>query len=397
MTAPQALSRNRHLLQASTWPPHRRTVCFPFAGDAVGGSHLSVLGLLEQLDPARFRVLVVPEVPGGCISQLFAGFEQAHDPAIAPRFVPGEAFTPSKIVRAMQGTGARRNFLRQQRVDIVHLNDGRSCANWALASRLARTKLLWHNRGNPDALGLRFAAPLLAHQVVAVSSYALPGGPLWSSGKRASVIHSPFDTELEVDRTKARQSLVRALDVPPDTLIVGYVGAFVPRKRPGMFVEATTRLRNLMDRPVVGAMFGEARTQSMADGLQKQVAQLGAESWIRQMGYREPGAFWIAGCDILLVPAVDEPFGRTLVEAMLVGTPVVAAESGGNIEALADGLGLLATPDDPDALASACLRLVHDPALAATTAARAQAYARDHYSKDTHAARVCGVYEALMA
>ncbi|MET1756694.1 glycosyltransferase family 4 protein [Novosphingobium sp. RD2P27] len=397
MSLPQALSRNDCVRVATAREASRRTICFPFAGDAVGGSHLSVMGLLEQIDPYRYRVLVVPEIAGGHISGLFASFAQATDPGVAHGFTPGEAFTPAKFMQALQGSRARRNFLREQRVDIVHLNDGRSCANWAVASRLAGTKLLWHNRGNPNALGLRFAAPFLAHQVVAVSSYALPRGALWSSGKQARVVHSPFDTDLEVDRAEARQALVHALGVSPDTLIVGYVGAFVPRKRPDIFVEATARLRALVNQPIIGTMFGQARTQAMENRLQKQIAQLDAGAWIRQMGYREPGAFWIAGCDILLVPAVDEPFGRTLIEAMLVGTPVVAAESGGNIEALTGGLGLLAAPDDPSALASACAKLVREPTFADAIAARAQAYARDHYSQKTHAERVCAVYETLLA
>jgi glycosyltransferase involved in cell wall biosynthesis len=75
---------------------------------------------------------------------------------------------------------------------------------------------------------------------------------------------------------------------------------------------------------------------------------------VKLMGYRSPGPFWIAACDQLVVPAVGEPFGRTLVEAMLVGTPVVAARSGGNMEALEGGMGLLVEPDDGAGGAGRC-------------------------------------------
>src|SRR3546814_2769463 len=42
-------------------------------------------------------------------------------------------------------------FLRSKNVAIVHSNDGRTHATWALPARLAGAKLLWHHRGNPGA------------------------------------------------------------------------------------------------------------------------------------------------------------------------------------------------------------------------------------------------------
>src|SRR3546814_3577006 len=94
------------------------------------------------------------------------------------------------------------------------------------------------------------------------------------------------------------------------------------------------RLAEMSPRPVMGLMFGEARVPAMDIALRRRIAEKGVEDRVKPMGYRTPGPFWIAACDRLVVPAVGEPFGRTLVEAMLVGTPIVAARSGGNIEAL---------------------------------------------------------------
>jgi hypothetical protein len=44
------------------------------------------------------------------------------------------------------------------------------------------------------------------------------------------------------------------------------------------------------------------------------------------MGSRMPIEPWLSGCDLLIAPAIDEPFGRTLVEAAMVGTPVIATD-----------------------------------------------------------------------
>lgn len=376
----------------------RTVICYPFAGDSVGGSHMSVLGLLKLLDQSRFRAIVVPAKAGGKIAALFSDFETIPDPAVNQPFAhPGQPFGLMKFTRALRGLRKRVRFLQSHHVDLVHSNDGRTHADWALAARLAGVPLLWHHRGDPSAAGLRLLAPLLADRVLAVSSFALPRPGLWSAAGKAEVVHSPFDTDLHVDRVAARRTLAGELGVSEDALILGYFGAFVPRKRPLIFVDVVARLREQLDRPVVGVMFGEARSEAMERAVLDRIAENQATETVRLMGYRAPGAYWIGACDQLVVPAVGEPFGRTLIEAMLVGTPVVAANSGGNMEALQNGLGLLVPPDDPDALSQACLLLARDPAAASAMADRAAADARNRFGEARHCQRVSEVYSELIA
>src|SRR3546814_20293179 len=46
------------------------TICFPFTGDAIGGSHISVLGLIRNLDRSRYRPLILPQRPDGAVAAL---------------------------------------------------------------------------------------------------------------------------------------------------------------------------------------------------------------------------------------------------------------------------------------------------------------------------------------
>src|SRR3982750_2375202 len=84
--------------------PHSQPipVAFPFSGDSIGGSHISVLGLLRHLDRRRFHPIIIPEVAGGRIASMFGEFETLADPgARAAPFAPGEPFNAPQLLRPL--------------------------------------------------------------------------------------------------------------------------------------------------------------------------------------------------------------------------------------------------------------------------------------------------------
>ena len=89
--------------------------------------------------------------------------------------------------------------------------------------------------------------------------------------------------------------------------------------------------------------------------------------------------------------------GRTLVEAMVAGTPVVASDSGGHGEIIEQGeTGFLVPSDDVPAMKDAAARLLDDRALWRATADTAKARAMAHYSVARHASAMMNIYDALL-
>lgn len=380
--------------------PDATAVCFPFTGDVVGGSHFSVAGLLQHLDPARYFPVVVPQYPDGAIARFFRERGVVTETPLrwAEMSYDRKVSLP-KMLRVVGDIPAQIRYLRSRQYRIVHSNDGRTHATWALAARLSGAKLLWHQRGDPDALGLRLAAPLLANRVVAVSRFASPRPGIWSAAGKAQVIHSAFATDLYEDRNAARAALVTELGCDPATLFLGFFGAFVGRKRPHLFIDAVAELtRRHPSLSVMGLLFGEAYDDGRTEReLERYARNKGVGDFIRQMGFRSPGPRWLAACNILLVPAKGEPFGRTLIEAMLVGTPVVATASGGNVEALQDGRsGILVQPENASALADGVEKLIARPDTASAMALAAMKSAKSRFGDRVHAEQIMAVYDAML-
>lgn len=372
-------------------------VCFPFVGRILGGCHFSVLPIIKELDPNRYRAQVIMQELDGPIYQFFRDHKVDVLPApSSPQLRPGKNIDFARQAALLAAAPRLARYLRGSGVAIVHSNDGRTNATWALPAKLAGAKLLWHNRGNPNAAGLRFVAPLLADRVVSVSAFASPAPGFFSAAGKNDVIFSPFDTEVSEDRASAREALRSELRADSATAFIGYFGALVERKRPLLFVDAIAEFRKRApDKPVIGVMFGEPREGDDAP-VKARVAELGLQDHVKLMGFRSPGSRWIAACDVLMVPAVGEPLGRTLVEAMLVGTSVVATRSGGNTEAIRDGVtGWIVPPEDAKALAEGIIAALDAPNRA-DMARQAATEARARFGIRRHVDAIMAIYDLLL-
>jgi glycosyltransferase involved in cell wall biosynthesis len=86
-------------------------------------------------------------------------------------------------------------------------------------------------------------------------------------------------------------------------------------------------------------------------------------------------AAYMKNCLALVLPSLTEGLPRVVIEAQLLGKPVIASRVGGIPEIIANGAtGLVVAPKDWQALARAMVTILEDPALAERmgSAARAQ-------------------------
>ncbi|SPJ25218.1 glycosyltransferase family 4 protein [Palleronia abyssalis] len=384
----------------------RIRVLFPYAdGDTIGGSHTSSLELALHLDRRVFAPLVLLHGAPGALGRHVVNMGLPVRRLELPRVMAGRLKRGQDSVSLPRyllcAVPALVRLLRAERIDIVHTNDGGMHASWALPTKLAGARFVWHHRQAPDARGVNLVAPLFANHIFSVSEFSRPSRPVLDVANRFEVARSPFTLSPDrPDRDASRAALLHEIGASADACLIGYFGALTHRKRPDHFIHVVNELRRAMpDRPVHGLIFGkepvagleiEARCRRLVD-------TLGLNGQLHLMGHRTPVDPCIAGVDVLAVTALDEPFGRTLIEAMHLGTPVVATCHGGNIEAIEDGQsGFLVDPFDPADFVPAIETILHDPQTRQRITTAAAQFARS-LTVEAHVSQVSSVYRSLVS
>ena len=98
--------------------------------------------------------------------------------------------------------------------------------------------------------------------------------------------------------------------------------------------------------------------------------------------------------DIFVLPSRRDAFPIALLEGMATGLPVVGTRVPGIMEQVTPEVGMLVAPDDPAALASAILKLVHEPRLRETMGAAARERVAREFSVERQAQ---GLHEGYLA
>jgi glycosyltransferase involved in cell wall biosynthesis len=155
-------------------------------------------------------------------------------------------------------------------------------------------------------------------------------------------------------------------------------------------LQATVRLPDAHCLIVGSSLFGEGQYERE---LKRAADELGISSRTHFLGQRDDVPVLMQAVDVVVHPSIaPEPFGLTLVEAMLCRTPVVAATAGAVPEILEDGAaGFMVQPGDAAALAAMLQKLRTQPDLVAGIVDYAERRARTQFSADGMRAGVMAV------
>jgi glycosyltransferase involved in cell wall biosynthesis len=288
---------------------------------------------------------------------------------------------------------AARRTLRALAADVAHLHSahahalGVPAARWAgvravVVSRrvdfLVRTNLLSR---------LKYAMPVDAYLCI---SEGVRRAMLASGVPEAKLRLVPSGVDLDEVRTAGARPVpgLRALaGLPDDAEVLGTVASLAPHKNHRLLLEAATAV--IAARPRAHLVWlgeGECRP-----ALERRRAELGLESRVHLLGFHPEARALMRQFDVFVLSSYLEGLCTSLLDAQVLGVPIVATAVGGVPEVVADGeTGRLVHALEPAALARALIEALQHPERRAAWSDRArrtvEAFGITHTAERTLAA-----------
>jgi glycosyltransferase involved in cell wall biosynthesis len=350
---------------------------------------MRILQVIQELAAAGAERVVVSLQEGAV--------RKGHEVAIAaaPGNLPSELGRPAfelplverRKRRIPAAALALDRALRRFRPDLVHVHNPGMAAVAAIATvRGRRVPGLVSVHGVPEqdyraaarvlrlagfesvACGPGVAAALADHGLAVAATIVNGVGPAPPPADRASVCEE--------------------WNLPLERPLLLSIGRLTPQKNHALALRALT---GLPDASLV--VVGEG---PLEDDLRRLATELGVADRFVLTGVRADARALIGASDAVVLPSVWEGLPLVALETLAAGKPLVATEVRGLRELLSDGEdALLVPPDDPEALASALERTLHDVTLAKRLESGALRKAR-RYSEEAMVAAYLDLYRRMI-
>ena len=185
---------------------------------------------------------------------------------------------------------------------------------------------------------------------------------------------------------QSRADARRALGLPLDTFVVGWVGRLSEEKGPDVLLEA---LDHVADLPLTTSFIGDGAARRR---LEEQARGSRANGRVRWHGAMRDAGRLFSAFDLFVLSSRTEGSPIVLFEAMAAGVPVIATSVGGVPDTVSSDEAVLVPGEHPAALAAAIRTAYRTPAVVGARAARASERLRREFAPQPWAERYERIY-----
>lgn len=212
-------------------------------------------------------------------------------------------------------------------------------------------------------------------------------------GKDVRVVYPGLEMQ-ELDSAPVDRALLKKYEVKDGESVLLCVAALVKDKGVDTLIEAIGSLpdavRSKLSCLVVGRGYLKEELQSL---IVKR--DLAASVKLLDFMPRDELLGLMKAADLFVLPSRVSVFDQVLLEVGAVGLPVITTAVGGNLEMFDESSAILIPPNDPQALATAILRMLTNDGLRQRLAENARQRIRSRFSPESEFSSYAAIYEEV--
>jgi glycosyltransferase involved in cell wall biosynthesis len=367
------------------------TILFVHYGDDwIRGSEGCLLNLMRHLAPLRYRAVL------WCNSPVLAAAAQALNVDVECEAFPllfGWQRPRWDLCGYFRLVRRGKQLVQRHSIDLIHANSGAPMQwlNWV--ARACHRPLVTHLHARYPlrdriTLGLHHSAMVVGVSKPVVEQLRQDGMP----AERTRVIANGID--VDALETAPAINVRQHLQLRDDDYVIATAGSLILRKGIDVIMHALQRLvRQGVPAHLLVIGDGEERQT-----LQRLMAQLELQRHVHFVGEQPQVTAWLrGGVDVFASGAREEVFGLVLAEAGLSNLAVVAPRVGGIASVVKDGhTGILIPSEDPEAMATALMRLYQQPKLRSQLGQAGRQRVLQCFTIERHVAQFDQLYQQLL-
>ncbi|MBL7960804.1 glycosyltransferase family 4 protein [bacterium] len=250
------------------------------------------------------------------------------------------------------------------KIDAIYSNNDTTRILSLIAGLLTCTPVVWHVRNVSKSrfwsLLTRFSA---IKKVIFISNaqqklFRVPA-------EKSAVVYNGIDID-EFKQNCIQKKLREEYQISKKAVIFGVTGRILPKKGYLSFLRAGKMTMDLCKNEeiilaVIGGAFNELQEKYLMQ-LKNLASELNISDKVIFTGFKTDIKSYVSDLDVLVVPSVwDEPFGRTALEGMALGIPVLASRIGGLPEVIEENMtGLLYESGNTEGLSHCMKQMVQE-------------------------------------
>jgi len=332
----------------------------------LSGAEVSMLQLLKNIDATSFEIFIVLPtsvqyqhlLPKNvkCIKMPLLWITRSFNPFYLIKYLISILIVMRKLIQV----------INNEKIKIVYANTYKAFFYVAFIKFFVTDcKLICHLRDNFKSKRLHRFLISQSDKIVCISGQIYK--QVIVSEHKKCIIYGGVDTNYWKPEKYLKNILNDNLRLRKDTILVAQIGQLTSWKNHVDFIKAAAEIIKSYPKDFHFLIVGDdmsGKEKKYKKRLNSEIIKTGLEKHFSFLGFIKDIKAIYAQIDVLVHPAIDEPFGKVVIEAMAMGKSVVAYNCGGPKEIIVNNqTGYLVKTDDFKAIGEKVILLLKNEKL----------------------------------